>query len=268
MNSHDQILENKPVISSYLLKRHKTSHKWLEQWVVLRSCQLSYYKDCSEKKPKKVFNRDDLLSFSEIPDKKHHFAIYSSSRAIHLRTDDKYIYDQWIMALIKFFCDKGVQEDNQEKANTEVYQRPSVSKMLKEETTSLEPTQMDPEFIDNRRSIQSLSVITMTDKQYIIEQGNLSKLNKRYQRWKDFYVILTNKAIHLYRSNKSFAQPYQKISNKDIIDVIELDSVSKTRVWCILIITPLERIKLSAANETEVMKWLSALKTISLIYKF
>ncbi|KAK7680494.1 hypothetical protein QCA50_016493 [Cerrena zonata] len=81
--------------------------------------------------------------------------------------------------------------------------------------------------------------------EYIIEQGYLLRLRKRYNQW------------HL-------SKPYKVIPIQDIVDVIELDPLSKTKNWCLLIITPEKRLRFCADSEEEMIKWLSALKTLVL----
>ncbi|KAF6060493.1 PH domain family protein [Candida albicans] len=77
---------NKLLISTVLYKRSRHTRQWKKKWVVLRKCQLSYYKDSKEYKPLKVYHGEDLLSFSIIPDHtKNHFALYTSNKVLHFR---------------------------------------------------------------------------------------------------------------------------------------------------------------------------------------
>lgn len=102
------------------------------------------------------------------------------------------------------------------------------------------------------------------DKEFIIEQGSLLRLRKRYNQWRKLYVILTNKNVYFHKSKADFSNPYRCIPLSDLIDVIELDPLSKTKIWCLLMITPLKRLRFCADTEEDMIKWLSTLKTLIL----
>jgi hypothetical protein len=98
--------------------------------------------------------------------------------------------------------------------------------------------------------------------EHMIEEGYLLRLRKRYNQWKRFFLILTNQNLYFYKKEDMFDRTYKIIPVTDIIDVIELDPLSKSKLWCILIITPLKRLRFCAESEEEMIKWLSVLKMV------
>ncbi|KAG7196167.1 uncharacterized protein KQ657_000179 [Scheffersomyces spartinae] len=107
--------------------------------------------------------------------------------------------------------------------------------------------------------------------EYIVEQGYLLRLKKRFMQWKKYYLVLTNKTLYFYNSKQSALLknilPYKTISCDHIVDVIDVDPLSRSKVWCLLIITPTKRIRFCASSEEEVEKWFAALQAVILSNK-
>ncbi|KAL6451308.1 hypothetical protein SBY92_002648 [Candida maltosa Xu316] len=327
-SSHNDVIENnKTMISSILYKRSTHTKQWKKKWVVLRKCQLSYYKDSREHKPLKVYNSDNLLSFNIIPDQtRNHLAIYTSSKVLHFKSDDDMTKER------EFGADDADKEENgeydedeeydaeeeeqddarnsngsinsssggvtnnqhtlplhsiQNKQQSQLKRSGSVTDSLNTELSDdfyssdgltsdslLTPnhissssqyfTTLDaPKEEDEKekspvkhlqRKRQSLS--REPSSEYIIEEGSVEILKKRYNyQWKKCDMILTNQCLRLLLYNGRTV--YFPVN--DIQDVIELDPIHK-RDWCIMIITPLKRLRLSCNDEQEMTKWFSALK--------
>lgn len=105
---------NKLLISIVLYKRSRHTRQWKKKWVVLRKCQLSYYKDSKEHKPLKVYHGEDLLSFSIIPDHtKNHFALYTSNKVLHFKAPDETIFRLWVDTLNGYFNSQDNEDDTQ-----------------------------------------------------------------------------------------------------------------------------------------------------------
>ncbi|CDK29994.1 unnamed protein product [Kuraishia capsulata CBS 1993] len=96
----------------------------------------------------------------------------------------------------------------------------------------------------------------------LIEQGHLSRLYKTYSQWKKFRIILTNKRMYFYKASTRRDKPIKTIDVNDILDICELDPLSRTRLWCLLIITKKKRIRFCADNEEELLKWIVAIKMV------
>lgn len=408
----DHIDSNKVIVSSYLSKRSSKTHQWKKRWVVLRNCQLSYYKDSSEHKANKVINRANLQSFSRIPDnQKYHFAIYTNNKVLHFKTLEKAVYKNWILALEEFFKENAEEDEIEDKegkssdkiktkenevqeTKTEIPKKPEFKRQLTSQSyadnereeddededeeedgdeedgdqnssqksqnlvslssnslsqlhpsqgtrqslvmsvkrtnsyadeysgpedpylssgvsdsqlqdsptfatapftlqhsikvaeedeeqeqgtdvmTKELPKQMENLIVEkveidkakksepeSQKLTKKESPVSEEEDEYLIEMGHLLRLRKRYNQWKRFYIVLTNKKLYFYKS-ESISKVYKVIDVRNIIDVIELDPMSRSKQWCLLIITPLKRIRFCASSEEEMIKWLSSLKAI------
>lgn len=292
----EQIDDNKVLLSSYLLKRSAKTHQWKKRWVVLRNRQLSYYKDSKEHKALKVIGKSNLLSFSIIPDNtKFHFAIYTNKKVLHFKSTDEATYYNWIGILRQFYDEKShtdseavnlmMQEQRSKQAHSfgrssnemEYSGDEPLSSGASDSTTprthgtpvmkSLSTFADHPNEDDEGELIHRVTNLNLHDSindedEYILEQGYLYKLRKRYNQWRKFYFILSNRSLYVYKHRDDISHVHKFFPIDDIIDVIELDPVSKTKQWCFLIITPLKRMKFCVSDEDEMIKWLSVLKTL------
>ncbi|PSK41143.1 hypothetical protein C7M61_000815 [Candidozyma pseudohaemuli] len=238
-NVETQFDDNKVVFLSWVQKRSFKTHQWNKRWMVLRNCQLSYYKKSSEHKPSKVLNKSELLAFSDVQDahKEHenHFAIYTSSRVYHFRVESKQLQDSWMKALesvVRQYEDDSNEDEEHETAASHL------SNLLK----------------DKREG------------EYLVEQGELRKLRKRYSQWRKLYVVVTNKAIYFCKLKEHKDRAYKIIKMDNVMDVIEVDA-TRGKSWCIMVITPMKRIYLGAQDEHDMTKWLSAIKAVVLLKK-
>ncbi|RCK64999.1 Pleckstrin y domain-containing family A member 7 [Candida viswanathii] len=355
-SNNDVIENNRVLISSFMYKRSTHRKHWKKKWLVLRKCQLSYYKDSREHKPLKVYNASKLLSFNVIPDNhRNHLAVYTTNKVLHFRTDDDALFTKWIDAWLEFFNLKNHSNDADEEEyedfedTEELYKDTSTEQQQRQQqhhhqqqgecydgdagsvsSSILQPPPTLPiHSIQNRQSqakrtgsYTSDSINTETsddmyssdgftsdspltpnappssltspffntldvpreederDKspmkpkprgeekesalrevaEYTIEEGSLEVLRRKYnQQWKKYHVTLTSRSLKL-------DIPHGNILNipvYDIEDVIELDPISSKRQWCLMIITPLKRLRFSCGDEAEMTKWFSAFKAAS-----
>lgn len=252
-----ELNENKTLVSSWLYKRSQKTHQWQKRWVVLRNCQLSYYKSSSEYKASKVVNKSQLLSYSPILDSnKFHFAIYTNNRVLHWKCDDASTYNQWKSALEAFFQGRHRSlEDVRSSLSYSDSGFPAVVVPL-----------ASPERLQRCKFLKPLPkdaycAYTDNDYEFLLAQSQLWRLHKRHQ-WKQYYVTLTNKKMYFYKSKRDIGNPCCTCPLDDLIDVIELDPLSKTKTNCLMIITPAERIRFCADNERDLSIWVSSLKAI------
>lgn len=104
----------------------------------------------------------------------------------------------------------------------------------------------------------------------IIEKGQMSRLYKRLNQWNRFFIILTNKNMLFYKNHTGFFNrsledilssetPSKIIKVNDLLDIVELEALSKSKPWCLLIITKKKRVRFSVETEEELVKWLVAI---------
>ncbi|KAG5358619.1 putative PH domain-containing protein [Yarrowia sp. B02] len=100
----------------------------------------------------------------------------------------------------------------------------------------------------------------------LIAEGPLLRLKKRYNQWQRQYAVLTPEALSFYKSASSaheHKKPIKTIPVAQLLDVVELDPLSKSKSFCMQLITPAKRIRFSLDSETELTKWLVAIKSIA-----
>lgn len=224
--------------------------------MVLRNCQLSYYKDLNEHKPSRVISRSHLLSYSAIAGShSYHFAVYTSNRVLHFRADTLKAYQPWLAALEAF-----VEHDGPAHANdTSVVHDADFSGSDDENGSSgnSEASQRNEEM-----PVTEVLALSLSADEYIIEKGYLLRLRKRYNQWRRLYVVLTNTNVYLRRHSQQKA-PHRTVLVAEIVDVIELDPLLKSKRWCLMVITPTKRMRFCAASEEEMVRWLAALKALA-----
>lgn len=103
-------------------------------------------------------------------------------------------------------------------------------------------------------------------KSSLIAEGPLLRLKKRYNQWQRQYAVLTVDSLSFYKSQSSANQhkkPIKTIPVDQLLDVVELDPLSKSKTFCMQLITPAKRIRFSLDSEIELTKWLVAIKSIA-----
>ncbi|CDR46744.1 CYFA0S25e01596g1_1 [Cyberlindnera fabianii] len=134
---------------------------------------------------------------------------------------------------------------------------------IPEENEDLTSHHHDDDDHHHKRTVYFNS-FSSTSPEHIIDSGYLYRLKKRYKQWKKYYLTLTNHYLYFYKNSKDFEnnKVYKSINVDEIIDCVELDPLSRSRVFCMLIVTPKKRIRFCADSEDELTKWLVLLKTI------
>lgn len=247
---------NRVVHALWLLKRSHKTRQWQRRWVVLRNCQLSYYKDLNEHKPCRVISRSHLLSYSAIAGShNYHFAVYTSNRVLHLRADTLEAYVAWLAALEAF-----VEHDGPAHAN-------DTSTVHDAEFSGSDDGHGSSSVSDGSRRadeapVEDIQALSLDPYEYVIEKGYLLRLRKRYNQWRRLYVVLTNTHVY-FRRHSNQKTPHRTVLVAEIVDVIELDPLLRSKRWCLMVITPTKRMRFCAASEDEMVRWLAALKALA-----
>lgn len=288
--SPGQICDNPDALiySGALYKKSTKTHSYKKKWFVLRNSQLSYYKDSKEHKPLKVFACSDIQSFdprNERTFEQPHFTIYTSKKKLHLYAENQREYDLWKEGLNQVI---GKQDFKTEHPPPLLFSEGVFSGAEDPNYTSCASDhQSSPQndthmgeafktFQDTKEKKELLSA--EAGKEIIVEKGRLLRLYKRLNQWKKLDIVLTNKALYIYKVNPKISETLQATSSiehiiecanpikiikvLDLVDIIELDPLSKTKIWCLLIITKAKRIRFCAESESELVKWLTAIKML------
>ncbi|CAN6621812.1 hypothetical protein TRVA0_008S02806 [Trichomonascus vanleenenianus] len=95
----------------------------------------------------------------------------------------------------------------------------------------------------------------------IVKKGYLLRLRRRYNQWKRKWVVLTTHRVLFYKSQKH-GTPLKIIDMHDIIDVADIDPLSKSKKFCFQIITAHKRLRFCCESEEDLTSWLASLVTI------
>jgi hypothetical protein len=114
------------------------------------------------------------------------------------------------------------------------------------------------------RNISQLSGFNVEqDPERVVWQGYLLYLSSKggVRRWKDLWVVLRPKNIVLYKNDSEYS-PILIISLSSVINAVEIDPLSKSKVHCLQIITEEKSYKFCARNEDTLDKSLGAIKSL------
>jgi hypothetical protein len=95
----------------------------------------------------------------------------------------------------------------------------------------------------------------------VLKRGQLLRLRKRLSQWKKQWIVITTHRILLYKSEQN-KQPQRVIDASRVLDAIEIDPLSKSKIYCLQVVTPEKRIRFCAGSEEELTSWLATFKSI------
>ncbi|KAF9356414.1 hypothetical protein BGX34_009939 [Mortierella sp. NVP85] len=101
----------------------------------------------------------------------------------------------------------------------------------------------------------------VTDEQIeskIVLSGYLLKLGNKYKTWRKKWFVLRGEQLTYYKNNKEY-QPHGIIPLSTIIDCLQTDPVSKSKQYCLRIVTVKRSFMCSAPDEDTLLQWLDAL---------
>ena len=114
-----------------------------------------------------------------------------------------------------------------------------------------------------RNGSQMSGFNTEQDPERVVWQGYLLYLKSKsgVRQWKDLWAVLRAKSFALYKDENEYS-PVLVIPLSSIINVVEIDPVSKTKVNCLQIITEEKSHRFCAHNEETLDKSLGAFKSL------
>ena len=101
------------------------------------------------------------------------------------------------------------------------------------------------------------------DPERIVWQGYLLYLRSKggVRQWKDLWAVLRPKSLALYKDDGEYS-PRLIIPLSSIINAVEIDPISRTKVYCMQIITEEKSYRFCAHNEESLDKSLGAFKSL------
>lgn len=107
------------------------------------------------------------------------------------------------------------------------------------------------------------STTTVSDEERIVCNGWIYLLKSRsgVRQWKKVWMVLRPKQLALYKNEEEYtAQLIIPFSN--IIDAVEVDSLSKTKTSCMQVLSEERNYRFCALDEESLTKWLGAFKSL------
>ncbi|KAK9491503.1 hypothetical protein V1508DRAFT_205736 [Lipomyces doorenjongii] len=101
--------------------------------------------------------------------------------------------------------------------------------------------------------------LAQLEKDRVLESGYLLRLVKRYNQWRKKWVVLRKGSIAFYKSEDEY-KPLKIVPLDHVIDVMEIDPMSRSKQYCLQIILPEKRLRLCADTEDDLTRWLVAIK--------
>lgn len=122
-------------------------------------------------------------------------------------------------------------------------------------------------------SITSISPAASGEPAHELYRGPLLRLKKRYKHWAAQTVVLDTRALYISKASSTSGStansttttqspPQKRIPVHSILDVIELDALSKSKLFCFQVITADKRLRFCAPSEDELVRWLAAFRQV------
>ncbi|KAG0331943.1 hypothetical protein BG004_001450 [Podila humilis] len=92
----------------------------------------------------------------------------------------------------------------------------------------------------------------------VIRQGYLLKLGNKYKTWRKKWFVLRGDKLTYYKNTKEY-QPHGIIPLSTVIDCLQTDPISKSKLYCLRIVTAKRSFLCSAPDEDTLLQWLDAL---------
>ncbi|KAI1315963.1 hypothetical protein EDD11_010602 [Mortierella claussenii] len=92
----------------------------------------------------------------------------------------------------------------------------------------------------------------------VVRQGHLYKLSKKYKTWRKKWFVLRGDKLTYYKNTKEY-QPHGIIPLTTIIDCLQTDPVSKSKQYCLRIVTAKRSFVCCASDEDTLLRWIDAL---------
>ncbi len=138
--------------------------------------------------------------------------------------------------------------------------RPHVATLKKAGTATAVPAQR-PRAARNASQLSCFDV--NTDPERVIHQGWLYclKTKGRVKQWKKLWVVLRPKNMSFYKDEQEYSA-VKILSMSSIINAAEIDPLSRSKSYCLQIITEDKIYRFCAPSEDSLAKWLGSLKSI------
>lgn len=94
-----------------------------------------------------------------------------------------------------------------------------------------------------------------------VQSGYVQRLKRHYNKWITQYAVVTSKRVLFYKKHTD-QTPLKVIELHEIADVVEIDPLSKSKHFCMQIITAEKRMRFCLESEEELTQWLASFKLV------
>jgi PH domain len=135
--------------------------------------------------------------------------------------------------------------------------------LLAEDSLTVQPTNAQRPIVNGRNVSQMSGFNVEQDPERVVWQGYLLYLKTKggVRQWKDLWAVLRPKNLALYKDEAEYS-PRLIIPLSAIINAVEIDPLSKTKIYCMQIITEEKSYKFCAHDEETLDKSLGAFKSL------
>jgi hypothetical protein len=112
-----------------------------------------------------------------------------------------------------------------------------------------------------KRNVSQVSTVATEER--VVYHGYLHLLKSKngIRQWKAFWAVLRPKSLALYKNEEEYSalliMPFPTI-----LDAVDIDPQSKTKKYCMQVITEERNYRFCAPNDDELAKWLGAFRSL------
>jgi hypothetical protein len=114
-----------------------------------------------------------------------------------------------------------------------------------------------------RNFSQQSNIGTTPDDERVVYHGWLYVLKSKggVRQWKKVWVVLRPKGLAFYKTDEEYSATHI-IPFSSIIDAVDIDPVSRSKQYCMQVITEEKNFRFCALDENSLAKWLGAFKSL------
>lgn len=113
-----------------------------------------------------------------------------------------------------------------------------------------------------KRNTSTLSA-NHTANERVVNHGRLLllKSHRGVRQWKSVWAVLRPKSLALYKNEEEYSA-LLVLDMRSVLDAVDIDPQSKTKVHCLQIITEERNYRFCASSEEDLAKWVGAFKSL------
>ncbi|KAF9966675.1 hypothetical protein BGZ70_001622 [Mortierella alpina] len=128
-----------------------------------------------------------------------------------------------------------------------------------EEDTGDDPSVLEAGRLASEMNAPASGIVTGEQlESKVVRQGYLLKFGNKYKTWRKKWFVLRGDKLTYYKNTKEY-QPHGIIPLSTIIDCLQTDPVSKSKQYCLRIVTAKRSFVCCAPDEDTLLQWLDVL---------